>query len=155
MTKRAEKEGWRDRVAILAILDGYAEAVDRRRFDDLEELFTEDIEFDYGPDWHTVGRKQAIARIADSLAHCGPTQHLLGNYRVEIDGDEATSRVYVRAFHVGIGAAEGLSYEMAGHCRDAFTCIDGVWRMSRRVGRMIFETGSRDVLAPGGAAVSP
>lgn len=147
----SERE-WSDRIAIIAVLDAYAEAVDRRRFEDLEEVFAEDIEFDYGPDWQVVGRKLAIERIAASLAHCGPTQHLQGNYRVEVDGDQARSRTYVRAFHVGIGAARGKTYEMGGHCRDAFARIDGAWRMTRRVGRMIFEAGTTEVLAPGGGA---
>jgi hypothetical protein len=148
----SERNEWSDRTAIMGVLDAYAEAVDRRRFEELEALFTEGIEFDYGPDWHIFGRKEAIQRIADSLAHCGPTQHLVGNYRIELDGDRARSRTYVRAFHVGIGAAEGKTYEMGGHCRDEFTFDDGLWRMSRRVGRMIFEVGSHDVLAPGGGA---
>jgi hypothetical protein len=148
MAEPIERNEWRDRVAVIDILDAYAEAIDRRRFSDLETLFTEDIAFDYGPDWQIVGRREAIDRIADSLAHCGRTQHLLGNYRVKLDGDVATSGCYMRAFHVGIGVAEGKTYEMAGHCRDAFVCHDGVWKMSSRVGRMIFETGSRQVLNP-------
>ena len=143
-----DRSEWRDRVAIMDLLDVYAEAVDRRRFDMLEEVFTEDVAFDYGPDWNLVGRAEAIARIAEALKHCGPTQHLVGNYRIRVDGETATSRVYIRAFHVGIGAAAGKSYEMGGHLRDAYVRVDGVWRLSRRVGRMIFETGSRAVLDP-------
>jgi len=151
-TSVGERSEWSDRIAIMDLLDVYAESVDRRRFEQLEDVFTEDVEFDYGPDWHIVGRKEAIERIADSLKHCGPTQHLVGNYRIQLDGDTATSRIYTRAYHVGIGAAAGKSYEMGGHLRDAYVFADGVWRMSRRVGRMIFEAGSHDVLNPAGAA---
>jgi hypothetical protein len=105
----------------MAVLDAYAEFVDRRKFDQLEELFTEDIEFDYGPDWHISDRKEAIARIAESLKHCGPTQHLVGNYRIQLDGDRATSRTYIRAFHVGIGAGMPLSLpRVPGECRAAW-----------------------------------
>jgi len=139
---------WADRVAIMDVLDAYAQAVDRRQWKDLEDVFSEDVAFDYGPDWDIVGRELAIERIAQSLTHCGPTQHLVGNYRIELDGDTARCRTYVRAYHVGIGTAAGKFYEMGGHCRDEFARIDGVWRMTRRVGRMIFEAGSLDVLAP-------
>jgi hypothetical protein len=152
MAEQTERNEWRDRIAVIDVLDAYAEAIDRRRFADLKELFTEDIEFDYGPDWKIFGRQEAIDRIADSLATCGRTQHLLGNYRVKLDGDQASSGCYMRAFHVGIGAAAGMTYEMAGHCRDAFVYRDGLWKMSRRVGRMIFETGAPEVLAPQTAA---
>lgn len=148
MHERAARSEWRDHLAIIEILNAYAEAIDRRRFEDLKLLFSERVEFDYGPGWEIVGRQEAIDQIANSLVHCGRTQHLLGNYRVELAGNVATSACYMRAFHVGIGAAEGQTYEMAGHCRDVFANRDGRWEMTRRVGRMMFETGSRAVLDP-------
>ena len=152
MSNLDDAKGWQDRVAITRLIDAYAEAVDRRQFENLDTIFAEDIEFDYGPGWQLTGRKEAADRIAESLSECGPTQHFIGNYRIEVDGDRATARSYTRAFHVGIGAAKGLTYEMGGHTRDEFSRIDGEWRMTRRVGRMIFETGSTDVLAPSSMA---
>jgi hypothetical protein len=83
------------------------------------------------------------------LDGCGPTQHLLGNYRVELDGERATSRVYVRAFHIGIGAARGRTYEMGGEYRDRLERREGRWLSVGRVGEVFWELGSRDVLGPG------
>jgi hypothetical protein len=137
-----------DRVEIVGVLDGYAECLDRRDWAALDRVFAEDLEFDFG-EWRATSRVQAVAAIRSYLDGCGPTQHLLGNYRIEIDGDRATSRVYVRAFHLGIGAAAGKTYEMGGEYRDRLERRGGRWRSVARVGEMFWELGSRDVLGPG------
>lgn len=141
-------EGESDHRAIVRLLDRYAEAVDRRDFGLLESIFAPDIEYDFG-EWVARSRDEAIAVMRRYLDGCGPTQHLLGNYRVDVDGDRATSRVYVRAFHVGIGAAAGRTYEMGGEYRDEWVRTPDGWRSRRRFGRAFWETGSRSVLGPG------
>jgi len=140
-----------DRLAIVALLDRYAQALDTRRWELLDEVFDPEVVFDFGPDWQTRGRGEAVARIRASLNACGPTQHLQGNHRVEIDGDRARSRVYVRAFHAAADPGEraaGRFYEMAGEYRDELRRGPEGWRSLRRVGRMRFEVGDREVLAP-------
>ncbi|MGE4652993.1 MAG: nuclear transport factor 2 family protein, partial [Myxococcota bacterium] len=140
-----------DRLAIVALLDRYTEALDTRRWELLDEVFDPDVVFDFGPDWQTRGRGAAVERIRAALDACGPTQHLQGNHRIEIEGDRARSRVYVRAFHAAADPAEraaGRFYEMAGEYRDELRRGSDGWRSLRRVGRMRFEVGDREVLAP-------
>jgi len=139
-----------DRLAILALLDRYAEALDSRRWELLEEVFDPEVVFDFGPAWQTVGLDQALARIRSALDVCAATQHLQSNYRIEIDGGRARSRVYVRAFHLGAGSAAGRHYEMGGEYRDELRRGADGWRSVRRVGRMHFELGDPAVLAPKG-----
>jgi hypothetical protein len=140
-------EGWEDRVAIVEALDAYAEALDSRRWEQLERIFAPDVEFDFG-EWCVTGRDEVAATIQQYLGGCGPTQHLLGNYRVQLDGDTATSAVYVRAFHIGVGETAGLTYEMCGEYRDEFRRGRDGWRSLRRKGRVFLEVGSREVLRP-------
>ena len=136
-----------DRAEIIAVLDGYAECLDRRDWAGLDRVFASDVEFDFG-EWRSSNREETVNTIRGYLDDCGPTQHLLGNYRIEIDGDHATSKVYVRAFHVGVGAAEGKTYETGGEYRDRLERRNGKWLSVSRVGDFFWELGSRDVLGP-------
>lgn len=136
-----------DRWQIVAVLDRYAEALDTRRWELLSKVFVPDLEFDFG-EWVANSRDEATATIRTYLDGCGATQHLLGNYRIEVNGDAAVSRVYVRAFHVGTGSSEGMTYEMGGEYRDALRRTPDGWRSFRREGVVFWETGSREVLGP-------
>lgn len=138
-----------DRAEIIAVLDGYAECLDRREWERLDRVFADDVVFDFG-EWRATTREEAVDAMRSYLDGCGPTQHLLGNYRVEIDGDRATSKVYVRAFHIGVGVAQGMTYEMGGEYRDVLERRDGRWLSVSRVGEVFWEVGSREVLGPAG-----
>ncbi len=138
----------KDRIEIVAVLDRYAEALDQRRWELLEEVFAPDVDFDFG-EWSAHSLPEAVATMRSYLDGCGPSQHLLGNYRVDLDGDRATSRVYVRASHVGVGRAAGKSYEMAGEYADELRRTPVGWRSVKRRAQVFFELGSREVLGPG------
>ena len=139
-----------DHRQIVAVLDRYAEALDSRRWALLDDVFAPDVEYDFGA-WVVDSREKAVATIRSYLDGCGPTQHLLGNYRIDIDGDSAESRVYVRAFHLGAGEKASTTYEMIGEYRDELRRTDSGWRSVRRQGRVLAEIGSRSVLGSGAA----
>ena len=134
-----------DHRKIARVLDRYAEALDTRRWELLSEVFVPELEFDFG-EWAVSSREEAVATIRTYLEDCGPTQHLLGNYRIDVNGDTASSSVYVRAFHLGVGAAIGKTYEMGGEYRDELRRTAEGWRSYRRQGVVFWEQGSRDVL---------
>ena len=137
-----------DRIEIVAVLDRYAEALDQRRWELLEQVFAPDVDCDFG-EWSARSLPQAVATIRSYLEGCGPSQHLQGNYRVELDGDRAKSRVYIRASHVGVGRAAGKSYEMTGEYEDELRRTPAGWRSAKRRIRVFFELGSREVLGRG------
>jgi 3-phenylpropionate/cinnamic acid dioxygenase small subunit len=137
-----------DRNEIVAVLDRYAEALDRRRWELLREVFTVDVRFDFG-EWAAASLDHAVTSIRGYLDGCGPTQHLLGNYRIRVDGDVAESRVYVRAFHLGVGRAVGKTYEMGGEYQDKLRRTREGWRIVERHGVVFFEHGTRDVFTAG------
>ena len=136
-----------DRIEIVAVLDRYAEALDGRRWELLEQVFAPDVEFDFG-EWSAKSLGEAVAAIRSYLDGCGPSQHLQGNYRVDVEGDRASSRVYIRASHVGVGRAAGKSYEMAGEYQDELRRTPAGWRSVRRRAQVFFELGTREVLGP-------
>ena len=136
-----------DRHAIAAVLVTYARACDERRWDLLEEVFTENVIFEAG-DLRTEGRQARVDSIRSHLGGCGPTQHLLGNFAIAVDGDDATCTTLVRAFHLGAGPQQHLSYELFGAYDDRLRRYPEGWRIWNRRMEVRFELGTRDVLRP-------
>lgn len=143
-----------DHREIVRALDRYAEALDGRDWTLLARVFTPNVVFDWQL-WQAESLEAAVASIRQFLDGCGPTQHLLGNYRVEFDGDRAHSACYVRAFHIGVGSRAGLHYEMGGEYRDEWRRTAEGWRSEKRLARVIFEHGDRSVLGPAEDGVAP
>ena len=138
-----------DRMAVTDVLNRYATACDTRNWALLDEVFTPDVEADYGGANVFHDRKAVVEMIRSMLGGCGPTQHLLGNYRITIDGDMAGSVCSVRAFHAGVGEAKGKTFEVWGEYRDRLVRTSSGWRIASRQMAVIWVEGSFDVLRPG------
>ncbi|RFU20516.1 nuclear transport factor 2 family protein [Geodermatophilus marinus] len=131
-----------DRAAIEAVLHGVASALDGRDWTALGAAFTEDAH-GYGAD----GRAAIVARVREHLGGCGPSQHLLGNVRVTVEGGTARSLAYGRVFHVGADDP-GTFYECMGEYRDRWVRTPAGWRLTRRRFVVAIERGDRAVLRP-------
>jgi hypothetical protein len=133
-----------DRDAILERLADVATALDARDWSALAAAFTADAH-GYG----ATGRGAIVERVRAHLGGCGPSQHLLGNTRVVVDGDTARSLTYARVYHVGAGPAAGAFYECLGQYTDTWARTAGGWRMTARRFDVRIELGNRSVLRPG------
>ena len=109
----------------------FARAMDDRDWSAIEALTTEEVtgEFGTGP---LKGRSELVEHIRSYLDDCGPTQHLLGNFLIEVDGDSATSQAYVSDMHIGAGAKSDLTFRTLGDYHDRWRRVDDVWRMTHR-----------------------
>ena len=139
-----------DRFAIIAVLDRYSECLDTRDWEGLSEVFTDDVEMDFGA-WRASDLDQVRANIRSFLDGCGPSQHLLGNYRIELDadGDRASSRCYCRVMHFGKGEHEGKTFESWIEYSDELVRTPEGWRSRKREGRSQMNQGSIELLGPG------
>ncbi len=125
----------------------YARALDERNWDQLDTIFAPEVQADYGGgEFRTDGRAALVAMIRSHLDGCGPTQHLLGTPDVEVLGNQASSRIYVRAAHRGVGARSDLTYEALGEYRAQWRRTTVGWRAERWDLRVSLEMGSREVL---------
>lgn len=71
----------------------YSTAIDRKRFDDLDRVFTPDAYIDYRVTGGIDGRFPEVkAWLKDVLPNFPAFYHMLGNFDVRIDGDSAASR---------------------------------------------------------------
>jgi len=137
-----------DRWSIIDTVNRYATALDTRVWDLLDEVFAEDVVADYGGGRPLFGRDAVRGMIEGMLGASGPSQHLLGNHRVEIDGDEARCTCQVRAFSAGTGRTAGQSYEVLAEYRDRLVRTPEGWRIAHREMAIHHEIGKRDVLRP-------
>ena len=132
-----------DRQQIIEALAEVAAALDSRDWDALRRWFT--------PDTHAYGVRGHEALVEQLQAHLGgvgPTQHLLGNHRVSVDGDTASSLSYARVHHVGAGPMDGSSYECMGEYDDQWIRTGDGWQITRRWFEIRISIGDFAVLRP-------
>jgi len=135
-----------DRDLIVEALARMSKALDSRDWATVRELYTPDAE-GYG----STGIDAIVATLQNHLGGVGPTQHLLGNHRVEVDGDHARSLTYARVYHQGAGSKEGSFFECLGEYDDRWTLVDGAWRIRSRWFEMQIMLGDFTVLRPADA----
>ncbi|WP_072806170.1 nuclear transport factor 2 family protein [Rhodococcoides yunnanense] len=138
---------------IYDLLTTYAFGLDRRDFDAVAGVFTEDavVEnvFDtYLPEGATFASTtiggSAVAEGARALfTRIDATQHLLGAQTVEITGTTARASTQIVAHH---HKADGY-YHTGGTYEDELVQTSDGWRISRRTLRISWTTGNPGVFA--------
>ena len=116
-----------DRTLLVELLAELAAATDARDWDTIAGLLTEDC-VAYG----ARGPAAVVERMRAHLGGVGPTQHLLGNHRVGVDGDTARTLSYGRVHHVGAGPMTGSFYECLGDYDARWVRTADGWRLARR-----------------------
>ena len=132
-----------DRLEIQQLLVDYSTAIDNRRFDDLDKVFTPDAYIDYRALGGIDGQFPEVKKWLSEVLPTFPVYaHMLGNFSVRIDGDTASSRVICFNPMVLPGDPDrkqdqilfcGLWYD------DEFVRTPEGWRMTRRVETKTFQ----------------
>src|SRR4051812_37770657 len=116
-----------DRQAIVDLLIAYATALDSRDFEALGDVYLPDAVAIY--DGHRCDGLDAIKDICKAaLIPLTASQHFLGNFQVEVDGDSAQTVAYLHAQHFMAGAPGRRTYVMAGTHRDKMARTHHRWR---------------------------
>jgi ketosteroid isomerase-like protein len=120
-----------DRLEIQQVLVDYANAIDRRDFDALEQVFTADAYIDYRPMGGIDGHfPQIKAWLGPALAGFPQYQHLVGNMDIRIDGDTAIART---ACFNPMAVAGGQVMFLGLWYRDKFLRTPEGWRIRERI----------------------
>lgn len=133
----AERSIYRNLVA-------FARAMDERDWGAFAEFTAEEMTASLGRG-EIVGRDNIVAFIQSFLDGCGPTQHLLGNVLIDIDGDSARSSAYVADLHLGRGEKKGVSFRTLGCYHDQWQRSESGWLMTRRIKDNRATLGSMEV----------
>lgn len=121
-----------DRAEITEVIVRYTRALDERRWEDLDALFTPDARIDYsvfdGPSGDVESTKKFLA---DSMAVFAHTQHMLGLPAIDLDGDRARA---VTACHnpmlLGAGERSKVMVCSLWYHHDLVRTAGG-WRIAR------------------------
>ena len=136
-----------DRDAIQRVLVRYATSLDDRDWDGLAECFTEDAVADYG-----VGSFEGVPAIVglcrQMLEPLEISQHLLGSFEINVDGDTAHSRCYFHAQHSRPGLPDGQFLIVAGTYEDQLARSASGWRIRHRKLIATWRDGNPKVLEP-------
>jgi hypothetical protein len=135
-----------------AITDGlglWCRIVDGQVLDRMPEVFSGDVEWDYGMGTFEHGLDRVVARIKAHLVEqdqCGATQHHLANLRIDLDGDAAESEAYFFAAHAGIGRYAGQTLLQWGNYRDHWRRTADGWRIVKREYRIDISDGPLEIV---------
>lgn len=122
-----------DLAELLQLVARYGVYLDRREFDRLHEVFTDDTVFEY-PVGVQNGLPAFQAFLDKGLKGWAATQHMMHTTLFEDDGEEATGFVHVTAHHAvgSLPAPQTQVYTITGTYRDRYVRTDAGWRIKRR-----------------------
>lgn len=124
-----------DRLEIQQLLVDYATAIDQRRFDDLDRIFTADAYIDYRAMGGIEGVYPKVkAWLAEVLPNFPAFCHLNGNFDIRLHGDTATARTMcLNPMKLSDGGGGGQILFCALWYDDELVRTAEGWRLTRRV----------------------
>jgi hypothetical protein len=146
--QRLTIETVQDRIEIESLFNRFADALDRKCFDELASLFVEDATSTWLGEFEQSSRDDLIAFIRPFIESVGATHHILGNFYAEVDGEVATAAVRVRAYHAGIGERDGLFEETLGAFEGRLRRTSQGWRFTHFAEHAYVMLGTQDVFGP-------
>jgi hypothetical protein len=134
-----------DVVAITAVLSRYSMAIDLRRWELMEDVFTPDGELFFN-DLRLQPSSRGIAKIRTAIECCSYTQHSNTTVMIDVDGDRAAVVTNVRAWHRG-GPNDDKVVEAIGRYIDDFVRTPSGWRIACRHLDIPISIGDLDLFA--------
>ncbi|KAH9860472.1 hypothetical protein J1614_011803 [Plenodomus biglobosus] len=150
-----------DHIAIQNVISRYCEALDSKKFDDLENVFTPDVAADYPFQSDLKGIEAVSAAIQKRL---GPirTHHSLTTQRITFDigGESAYAVTYFQGAHFGQGQHEGkllcaygkymdrlvvTKRDSDGDC-EGVVGASGLWRIENRTVAFTQRVGDENIM---------
>jgi hypothetical protein len=120
---------------IIDVMNRYTTALDTRNWEMLEATMAPDGQADFG-NLAGVGVLESPQALVDlcrrSLQDLRATQHLQGNYAVEVNGNTAQASCYLQANHFQEGLPGGDTFVVWGKYRDDFVRTADGWRIKKR-----------------------
>jgi ketosteroid isomerase-like protein len=124
---------------ILNLLSDYCDRIDRYDLDGLVNLFTADGTYDFGFGRLYTGRV-ALRQLFRRVEVYRATSHHISNVHLVCNGDRATVRSALYAFHVR--SADASEVHVWGQYFDDLVHEGGTWRIARRALRVAHEKGT-------------
>lgn len=122
-----------DRLAIHDVLVRYFIAIDRRDWELTKSCFTPDVYCAYHG-FELQGAQKLVDQIR-GLERLRVSMHFMGNYRIEVNGDKASSECYCEAHLINPTVNPQQEHDHINGLRyvDQFVRVKGEWKIRHRV----------------------
>ncbi len=131
-----------DRLEIHELMSRYSTAVDAKRWDLLEDVFVPGAIVDFrGNGGPALPYPDVVQFLQDSMGGFAGCQHYVTNELVELDGDRATSRIYVFTYLASIVDGDEVLFADGGWYDDELVRTPGGWRIARRTSGLVWIDG--------------
>jgi hypothetical protein len=137
---------------IIGVINLYALAVDTRRWDLFERIFTVDVEADFGGANTWSDRASLQGDFATIHGIFDATQHVTTNHLVSVHGDRATAMSYVHGRFIRRLPEGDDMFESCGWYDDRLIRTVHGWRIEQRRCRRIWSAGNPLVMVGGQAS---
>jgi|SRR5581483_1240842 len=128
-----------DRLEIQQLLIDYSSAIDQRRFDELDRVFTPDAYIDYSAMGGVDGAYPEVKKwLSEVMPNFPAYAHMVGNFDIRVDGDTASSRTLCLN-PMALGGDKGQILFCGLWYDDEFVRTAEGWRMARRVEAKCFD----------------
>jgi hypothetical protein len=138
-----------DRNAILDTINNYAFGVDLRDWGLFRSVFTDEIEADIrigdsnGPGATTADAWTEIVR--NGLSGYKGTHHMFSNFRINLDGDRASTIVYFQATHYLPNDQGDNHWTLAGYYNHDLVRTNLGWKIRKYTLNTVWTEGNRAV----------
>lgn len=128
----------------------YALGIDTRDFALLRSVFTDEITMDFAD---YSGQPSATLSADDWVAGCrvlftglDATQHVMSNPLVDIDGDRATCKMYMKAEHFLRNDQGSFDYAIGGYYTDQLQRVGNQWLINAVTLTLFWQRGNRHIM---------
>ena len=128
----------------------YAMGIDTRDFDLLRSVFVDEVYMDFSS---YSGQPGATLEADDWVAGCrvlftglDATQHVMTNPIVDVDGDRATQRMYMKAEHFLINDQGNADFALGGYYDDTLIRTETGWRIEAVTLTVLWNRGNRGIM---------
>lgn len=124
------EEGGSDEVQILDVFTRYAWAVDQWDISLLADILTDDIATDVVPFGEVTGRRKFMTTLQTFRTGRVNLHHVMGDYRIEVNGDKATLQVYrLVPYNISKETLDRNIYGATYNC--SLRREEGVWKLEK------------------------
>ncbi|MHC0617964.1 nuclear transport factor 2 family protein [Paenibacillus sp. GCM10027628] len=145
------KFNWMNKLSIIETVSKFAYYADNRQWDDLQQLFMEEVTVDYtslaGGEPATIPAKVLMDSWDKGLTPLKATQHLISNHIINLDSDrQATCRAYFQAQHEYPNPFGGSQWTLGGKYLFRFEKENGHWKISELVMTAVWASGNQNIM---------
>lgn len=137
-----------DREDIIELINLYGLAMDTRRWDLFDRIFTPDVDADYGLTSHWTDRAAFKSDFGSFHELFDATQHVMTNHLVRVAGDSAVAHTYGAWRLIRHAAGDPPVWDGTGYYDDRLVRTGEGWRIAHRVCRVVYWTGNPRVQSP-------